>query len=80
MLVGIADGRGEGARAGLRFAEENEALGVAAVHAALRDDVIHRDIPVLRVDGFEARKLVGDPIARGFFASAARVRSKNPPP
>src|SRR5256714_3782846 len=60
-LVGVADGGGEGARrAGLRLAEVGEALGVAAIDAALGDHVVHWDVPGLRVDGVEARSLVGD--------------------
>src|SRR5690349_5909511 len=58
--VGVADRRGESAAfATLRHAEVGEALGIAAVDAALGDDVVHWDVPGLREDGVEARELVG---------------------
>src|SRR6185295_11399784 len=67
-FVGVANGRGERARlAGLRFAQERQPLRVSPVYAALGDDVIHRDIPTLRVDGVDARQLVGDADGDGLF-------------
>src|SRR5438105_11641485 len=60
-LIGVADGRSKlAAFAALRLAQESESVGIAAVNAALRDDVVHRDVPFLREDGFEPRELVGN--------------------
>src|SRR5207302_2052479 len=44
----------------LRLAEVGEALRVAAIDAALGDDIIDGDVPRLRMDALEARELVGD--------------------
>src|ERR1043165_10294054 len=45
---------------GLGLSEVGEAFRVAAIDAAFRDDVVDRHVPGLRVDGVEARQLVGD--------------------